>query len=77
MSFYGTRWPNPTYNLTCDGMTIECSKEEKVLDIAIDDKLNFTPHLGNIIKKGNQKLHALRGVKCYMDVICYMNKTIF
>ena len=58
-------------------MTIECSKEEKVLDIAIDDKLNFTPHLGNIIKKGNQKLHALRGVKCYMDVICYMNKTIF
>ena len=49
---------NCTYNFTCNGTTIESSKEEKVLGITIDDKLIFTSHLGNIIKKANQKLHA-------------------
>ena len=32
----------------------------------IHDKLTFTSHLGKIIKKANQKLHALSRVKCYM-----------
>ena len=58
---------NCTCNFTCNGTTIESSKEEKVLGIGIDDKLTFTSHLGNIIKKANQKLHALSRVKCYMD----------
>ena len=57
---------NCTCNFTCNGITIENSKEEKVLGIRIDDKLKFTSHLGNIIKKANQKLHALNKVKCYM-----------
>ena len=57
---------NCTYNFTCNGTTIESSKQEKVLGITIDDKLTFTSHLGNIIKKSNQKFHALSRVKCYM-----------
>ena len=32
----------------------------------IHDILTFTSHLGKIIKKANQKLHALSRVKCYM-----------
>ena len=55
-----------TYNFTCNDATIESSKEENFLGIKIDDKLTFTSHLGNIIKKANQKLHALSRVKCYM-----------
>ena len=43
---------------------MENSKEDKVLGTTIDDKLTFTSHLGNIIKKANQKLHALSRVKC-------------
>ena len=57
---------NCTCNFTCYGTAIETSKEEKVLDITIDDKLTFRSHLGNIIKKANQKLHVLSRVKCYM-----------
>ena len=33
--------------------------QEKVLRLTIDDKLTFTSHIGNKIKKVNQKLHAL------------------
>ena len=44
---------NCTCNFTCNGTTIESSKEEKVLGIAIDDKLTLTLHLGHIIKKAN------------------------
>ena len=57
---------NCTCNFTRSGTTIESSKKEKVLGIAIDDKLTFTSHLGNIVKKANQKLHALSRVKCHM-----------
>ena len=58
---------NGTCNFTCNGTTIECGKEEKVLGITIDDKLSFTPHLENIIKKANRKLHTpLSRVKCYV-----------
>ena len=56
---------NCTCNFTCNGTAIESSKEEKVLNITIDDKLTFTSHLGNIIKKANQKLHALSRAECY------------
>ena len=56
---------NCTCKFTSNSTTIEYSKEEKVSDISIDDKLTFTPHLRNIIKKANQKLHALSRIKCY------------
>ena len=57
---------NYTCNFTCNGVTIQSSKEENVLGIRIGDKLTFTSHLGNVIKKANQKLHALSRGKCYM-----------
>ena len=56
---------NCTCNFTCNGTTIERSKEEKVLGIMIDDKLTFTSHLGNTSKKANKKLHALNRLTCY------------
>ena len=58
---------NCIYGFTCNGTKSGSTKEEKVLGITIDDKLTFMSHLGNIVKKANQKLHALSGVKCYMD----------
>ena len=60
---------NPNYNcsLTCDGTTVECRKEENVLGVIIDDKLTFASHLGNVIKKANQKLHVLSRVKRLMS----------
>ena len=59
--------PIYTCNFACNGTTIECCKEEKVLGIAIDEKLTYPPQIGNIIKKVNQKLHAISRVKRYMD----------
>ena len=32
--------PNCTCNLKCNAKTMKCSKEEKVLDVTSDDKLN-------------------------------------
>ena len=57
---------NCTCHSTCSGTAIESSKEEKVLGITIDDKLNLMSLLGKIIKKANQKRHALSRLKCYM-----------
>ena len=39
---------------------------QQVLGVTTDVKLNFVPYFGNIIKKENQKLHALSRVKRYM-----------
>lgn len=38
-------------------------KAESINDKAINDKLTFTPHTGNVIKKENQNLHELSKVK--------------
>ena len=45
---------NCTCNFTCNGITKESSKKEKLLGMAIDDKLTFTSLLRNIIKKANK-----------------------
>ena len=66
---------NCNCNFACNGKTIECSNEEKVLGLTLDHNLNFTSHLGNIIKKTNQKFHTLSRVKCYMGF--EQNKLIF
>ena len=42
---------------------IENSKEEKVLGITFDNKLEFTTHLTSITKKANTKLNALNRVQ--------------
>ena len=42
-------------------------KTVKLLGIWIDDKLTFEEHVKTILKKGNQKLHALMRVSKYMS----------
>ena len=39
----------------------------KLLGVFIDDELNFEEHVKTILKKGNQKLHALMRVSRYMS----------
>ena len=40
----------------------------KLLDIKIDNKLNFNNHIDEIFKKAGQKLNALSRVTPYMDL---------
>ena len=42
------------------------SKQEKVLGVTIDKKLNFETHLSNITKNANIKFNALTRVQKYM-----------
>ena len=42
------------------------SKQEKVLGVAIDKKLNFETHLSNLTKNANIKFNALTRVQKYM-----------
>ena len=42
------------------------SKQEKVLGVTIDNKLNFATHLLNITKNANIKFNALTRVQIYM-----------
>ena len=47
------------------GNTLKNSKQEKVLGVTIDNKLNFAKHLLNITKNANIKFNALTRVqKC-------------
>ena len=42
------------------------SKQEKVLGVTIDKKLNFETHLSNITENANIKFNALTRVQKYM-----------
>ena len=53
-------------NLVCGNETLKNSKQEKVLGVTIDNKLNFKTHLLNITKNANIKFNALKRVKKYM-----------
>ena len=53
-------------NLVCANKTLKSSKQEKVLGITIDDKLNFTTHVLNITKNANIKFNALTIIQKYM-----------
>ena len=46
-------------NLVCGNETLKNSKQEKVLGVTIDNKLNFATHLLNITKNGNIKFNTL------------------
>ena len=52
-------------DLVSENVTTENSKEEKVLGITIDSKLDFM-HLTSITKKANIKLNVLTRVQKYM-----------
>ena len=53
-------------NLVCGNETLKNSKQEKVLGVTIDNKLNFATHLSNITKNTDIKLNALTRVQKYM-----------
>ena len=50
----------------CGNETLKNSKQEKVLGVAIDNKLNFATYLSNIPKNANIKFNALTRVQKYM-----------
>ena len=53
-------------SLVCGNETLKNSKQEKVLGVTIENKLNFATHLLNITKNANIKFDALTRVKKYM-----------
>ena len=53
-------------NLVCENETLKNSKQEKVLGVTIDNKLNFATHLSNITKNANIEFSALTRVQKYM-----------
>lgn len=46
---------------------IECSSDKKLLDVVIDDQLNFYKHNNNICRKAANKLYALARISEYMN----------
>ncbi len=50
-----------------DMTDIECSSDEKLLGVVIDDQLNFDKHINNICRKAANKLSALARISKYMD----------
>ena len=46
-------------NLACENETLKNSKQEKVLGVTIENKLNFATHLSNITKNANIEFNAL------------------
>ena len=50
-------------NLVCGNKTLKNSKQEKVLGVNIDNKLNFATHISNITKNANIKFNALTRVQ--------------
>ena len=53
-------------NVICGNETLKNSKQEKILVVTIDNKLNFATHLLNIIKNVNIKFNTLTRVQKYM-----------
>ena len=49
------------------GEVIKSTNSVKLLGIIIDKDLNFTSHVSELIKKGNQKLHALARISNYLS----------
>ena len=47
---------------------IKESKEEQLLSVLSDQKLNFKPHLNTVCRKASQKLHALARTSTYMPI---------
>ena len=47
-------------NLVCGNETLKSSKQERVLTVTIDNKLNFETHISNITKNTNIRFNALK-----------------
>ena len=53
-------------NLVCGDEILKNTKQEKVLGVTLDNKLNFATHLLNITKNTNKEFNALTRVQKYM-----------
>ena len=53
-------------NLVCGNETLKNSKQEKVLGVTIDNKLNFATYVSNITKNASIKFNVLARVQKYM-----------
>ena len=53
-------------NLACGNETHKNSKQEKVLGVTIDNKLNLASHLSNIAENADIKFNELTKVQNYM-----------
>ena len=53
-------------NLVCGDENLKNTKQEKVLGVTLDNKLNFATHFLNITKNANKKFNALTRVQNYM-----------
>ena len=53
-------------SLVCDDEILKNTKQEKVLDVTLDNKLNFAIHLLNTTKNTNKKFNALTRDQKYM-----------
>ena len=49
-------------NLVCGDEILKNTKQEKLLGVTLDNKLNFATHLLNITKNVNKKFNALTRV---------------
>ena len=54
-------------NITLGSEVVESENSITLLGINIDNRLNFENHVLGLIRKGNQKLHALARISKYMD----------
>ena len=54
-------------SVTLRNKTISAAETVELLGVKIDKNLNFTEHVSELCKKGNQKLHALARISRYLD----------
>ena len=55
-------------NFCFDGNTYVISKEEKIVDIIIDNALLFDSHIKEVCKKASQRLVALSRLATYLEL---------
>ena len=48
--------------------TLECSQEEKLLGVTIDDVLSWNTHVNNVLKKCNSLLYLLSRIKVFLTL---------
>ena len=53
--------------LVFNNTTMENSKEEKILGVIIDNKLNFNSHIRELCKKASQKISALSRISNHLN----------
>ena len=63
--FFGVK-ENEQFDLLCNDTTLKHSSHDKILGVAIDNKLSFDEHIINICKIANKKHNALSRINPYM-----------